>query len=220
MNFLRFLSLKRLSNQFKSTWINADMKTIFAFALGLLVIGSSVTNAASLSVTQTADAYSFFLEGGADNGNFDTIFFKSTATAPAVFTNTNGGLVSGAPRPAGQAFTYPNRMLNGDPGDIEGALGLSQFGLVNNTGELSFTVASLGGTITTAGQAGGLFLGNVNMPGTTSGGVATVQVLRLGSLVSESTISFGGVVIPEPATIAMAGLGMIGMVAAARRRQA
>lgn len=190
------------------------MKTIFAIALSVCVLGVSAANAASLSVVKNGATYAFSLDGQASNGAFDTIFFKATTPAPNTFTNQNGGLSSGAPRPAGQAFTYPNRMLNADPGDVEGGLGLSQFGLSNaaNSGELSFTVASLGGKLTTPN--GGLFVANVNMP--TGAGNAQWQILNAGALVAEGNLAFGAPV-PEPATVALVGMGLIGLVAARRR---
>lgn len=195
------------------------MKTILSLAVGLCLFAGSAVNAATLSFETNGDAVSFYLDGGADNDNFDTIFFKATADAPGAFNNTSNGMNLGVPRPKGEAFTYPNRYLNADPGDFPEGLGLSQFGLINTTAELSFTVASLGGTLNTSTQPGGkLFLGNVNLPGAgnlSASGIATVQTLRLGALVDEHSLPFP---IPEPATFALAGMGLLGLVGIGRRK--
>jgi hypothetical protein len=186
------------------------MKYGMILALGLCIAASSATDAASISVEKNPanDAYSLFLNGSAENDAFDTIFVLMKPDAPAAFNNMTGG---GMPsiRPPGMAFTYPNRMLNADPSEIPGALGLSQFGVIVTPSELSYTVANLGGTISTAPQPGGnLFLANVNMPGASSSGRATVQILRQGALVQEMNTRF---FIPEPAAIALTVAGLWGV---------
>jgi hypothetical protein len=124
------------------------------------------------------------------------MFFQVRPNSPAMFTNNASGNNSGVPRPPGDSFTYHNRMLNGDPLDFPGALGLTQLGLVNIPQELSFTVANLFGTITTASQPNGdLFLGNVNMPGAGASASVLVQLLRAGNLVQELRMT---VPVPEP----------------------
>jgi hypothetical protein len=188
------------------------------FALGLCIAASSAANAGSISIQKNPanDAYSLFLNGGEHNDAFDTIFVSMKPVAPAVFTNIIN-IGGGIPRPPGQAFAYPNRMLNGDPGEIAGALGLPQFGLINTASELSFTVASLGGTITTAPQPGGnLFLGNVNMPGNSSSGRATVQILRQGALVQEMNTRFA---VPECSSFAIAATGLLALSSLRRPRR-
>jgi hypothetical protein len=195
------------------------MTKILSLAALLAVVACPAVNAATVSFTTNGEATSFYLDGAEDNDQFDTIFFKAVPNAPAAFTNPGSGNVAGLPRPAGDAFTYYNRKLDADPLDVPGALGLSPFGLINTAQELSVTVADLGGTINTSTEPGGrLFLANVNMPGSanfSANGTATVQLLRLGALVEEHIVPFP---IPEPATLAMAGLGLVGIVAASRRK--
>ena len=134
---------------------------------------------------------SLYLSGGTDNGQFDTIIFDATAAArdqvrvqlvndgvilrslnatladltppsQMVFLNQNSGNRAGLPRPAGEPFTYMNRMINADPNDVEGALGWTVLGRINTPGELSFTAGPRGGRIDTSAQPNGeLFLANI-----------------------------------------------------------
>jgi hypothetical protein len=186
------------------------MKLGMFLAWGFCLIGCSAANAASISVEKNPanDAYSLFLNGGAENDAFDTIFVLMAPDVPAVFTNLPSH-DTGFPRPPGDGLTYHNRMLNGDPVEIPGALGLNMFGYRRIPTELSFTIASLGGTITTAPQPGGnLFLGNVNMPGNSSSGRATVQILRQGTLVQEMNARF---MVPEPRALMLAACSLLGV---------
>lgn len=194
-----------------------------AFALSLFVVASTTSIAAPVSLVKPVglapnNTYSFFIDGAELNGTFDTIYFQAVPVV-GTFANANSGAVAGVPRPAGAEFTYPNRMITADPLDFPGGLALTQVGLVNTAQELSYTAGSLGGTVTTAAEVDGdLFLGNVNM---TAGGNGTyqIQLIAGGNVLYDSGAKPFGI-IPEPTSIAMAGLGMIGLVAAARRRQA
>jgi len=197
------------------------MKRILSLAAVVSILACSVANASSVSVVKSVSnptAFSVYLDGEAADGNFDTVFVKLLPTPPATFTNQNSGLASGAPRPAGQALSYRNRMLDLDPTDPDnpGGLGWNILGAVSTANELSFTGGPLGAKIDT-GNAPGLFLANVNMP--TGGGTFQVQVISAGALVQELTGVFGGVPIPEPATAGLAGLALC-CVAAFRRRSA
>lgn len=195
------------------------MKTILSLALSFTVLAASAAVAAPLASYKpnaAANNYSIYIDGAELNGTFDTIFFQAKATAGTLLNNNNGNSL-GAPRQPGDLFTYPNNMLTASPDDFPGALELTRVGLVNTAQELSYTAGALGGTVTTAGSPGGLFLGNLNFsPG--GAGTFQVQLITAGTVVYDSGLQ--PVPIPEPATFAMAGLGMIGCVAAARRRKA
>jgi hypothetical protein len=191
------------------------MKRLALAAIAALITVAPNASAASVSFTQNGDAISIFLDGGAQNGAFDTIFFQLRPVAPALFTNNNNSRnAAGVPRPAGQAFTYYNGMLDADPLDFPGALGLTQVGLINTPQELSFTVGKLGGTITTADQPDGdLFLANVNLQGSVFF-EGRVQLISGGALIQEFVIPR----IPEPAGALLALVAAPVLLSAARRK--
>ena len=134
---------------FTSTFFtrHTQMKRILLVAAVVSALACSVANAASVSVrTGAPGAYSIFLDGQEADGNFDTVFVELIPSAPATFTNQNSGLQSGAPRPAGQAFSYRNRLLDLDPTDPDnpGGLGWTVVGAVSTANALSFTGGPLG----------------------------------------------------------------------------
>jgi hypothetical protein len=191
------------------------MKCVTSLAIALMLVANSAAQAASLSYTQTNDAFAIYVDGEEHNGNFETIYFQAKPNPPAEFTNNSGGIFF--VRPPGRPFTYPNELLTQDPIDFPGGLALFQSGLVNIPQELSFTVANLFGTITTAPQPNGdLFLGNVNMPGAGASANVLVQLRRAGNLVQQLTLT---IPVPEPSALALAVAALAGATRISRRRR-
>lgn len=192
------------------------MKSVFTFAALVVALVSSVANAASLTSVKTEpSAYAIYLNGAPENGAFDTVIFNATPDVGQSFTNQNAGTSAGAPRPAGQAFTYRNRALDfaTDDPDFPG-LGWTIVGAQSNATGLQFSGGPTGFKISTAGQPNGaLFLANINMPNGV--GVANVKLVNNGQQVADLTIPINP--IPEPASFALAGLSMLGFAAIRRR---
>lgn len=193
-------------------------------SLALLAAGciASAASAASMALTYQNNAYAFYLNAGEFNDEFDTIYFQAKPTPPAIFENTNmGGLEP--PRPPGHPYTYSNRLLDVDPFDYPASLGLTRVGFVRTSQELSFTAGKLGGTISTAEQPFGyLFLANVYQSGAPSW-TATLQMISAGTIVQEfhlvTPLTPPGPQLPEPASVAIFGLGALALSAIARRRR-
>jgi hypothetical protein len=168
----------------------------------------------------------FYIDGDNLNGAFDAIEFKTWTYPQNKFGNNNSGNAAGIPRGAGQQFTYPNRMLNADPLDFPGALGLTMSGLVNTTRELSFKATSPTGAISTASEPNGdLFLGNFYIPNNTfapgSFYLWRIRLLSAGTTVYDTMPGYWPLgpltgtwappasAIPEPAAIATFSFGAI-----------
>jgi hypothetical protein len=200
---------------FSQFWENHHMNKILVVVAMMSAFACTAANAATLSSSRNANAHALYLDGGADV--FDTVEVLITPTAPTTFVGATSGLNAGVPRPAGEAFTYLNRKLNGDPLDDPTNLGWSVLGLTNTAASFGFTGGPLGQTIVTNGP---LFLANLNMSSPDGSAVANVKTYRLGAVVADQNITLGAAVIPEPASLAMAGMGIVGMVAVSRRRKA
>jgi hypothetical protein len=152
--------------------------------------------------------------GGDLNGDFDTVDFLFSTNAGTSLTNISSGFDAGVPRPAGEPFTFRNRVLDQDP--LDGGLGwnvLAPSPAITAT-TMQWAGGVLGGTIDTGpAQGPGLFLANLhfNGPADRAGGFGRVQLIRAGTVVAELPF------IPEPASIGLVGMGMLGLTALRRR---
>jgi hypothetical protein len=190
------------------------MKKILSIAVALSALACTTLNAATLNVVTNGQVSSLYLNGGVDNGNFDAVDLLVTPATGTQFANPSNGNVSGAPRPAGDAFTYANRALGADPGDFPGVgLGWTILGLTQTADQVSFGGGPLGAKINTNGD---LFLANIMLPAGAAPATARVQVISAGNILQEFNTP---VPVPEPMTAGLASIALLG-VAALRRRVA
>jgi hypothetical protein len=169
----------------------------------------TAAHAATITTTQNGSAHSLYLNGETDV--FDTVEVVVTPEPGNTFT-PRSGIEPGVPRPPGQPFTYLNRVLNGDPLDDPSFLGWSILGLTITANEFKFTGGPLGQTIETNGD---LFLANLNFGSPSGRATAVVKTYRIGNVVADLSLTFP---IPEPAALALAVMGLAGLVAASRRK--
>jgi hypothetical protein len=197
------------------------MKRLAALLAVCVAVAASTTKAAVIySVTATPQgantAYSLYMNtnGVAMNG----IDMQATPSAGQSFLNPGSGLSSGAPRPAGQAFTYRNRFLDLDPADPDnpGGKGWTLVAPTTTAALVTISGGPLGGTINSASDPGGkIFLANFLLPNGATG-QAVMKAVNGAPVVDTQTVPIGQ--IPEPATLGLAGMSLVGLLAASRRR--
>jgi hypothetical protein len=200
------------------------MKHITAFAAAAIAFACSASKAALLTVEPPFSAngvYSFYLHG--ESTTFNGVAFSVKPHCPELpFQNVTSGFVVGLPRPAGQNFTYRNRLLDTptDDPEIPGGKGWTLLGVVNTPQEIAFSGGPLGQTISTAGEPGGkLFLANFKLP--LGGGlVAELQLVNGADTVHAQTFMIPLTpheCVPEPAALALAIMSALSVKFACRR---
>jgi len=185
---------------------------IFTLALGLLITAaSSSARAGDISVTQGMsaggnDLFEFTLDTTGMVGGFDTVELVLTSTA-GLFNQigTPAAAVSQPSEDSGfsEFLTAPSNF---------GGLALSAFGIVDTTSVVSGTHASLGSN--GASTQGDYWVAQVVLP-TGTGGSFAYSFFDDGTQTSTGSGNLG--VIPEPASLVMAFLGLLGMASARRR---
>lgn len=192
------------------------MKNLLALAALASAFACSVANAAILSVEPTGPAangiYSVYIDG--QSTTFNGLGLSVKPDGGAAFLNVSSGNVAGAPRPAGDAFTYRNRLLDADASEVPETKGWTLLGVVNTAQEIAFSGGPLGQTITTGGK---LFLANVMLPaGATA--KADLQLVNGVDTVFTQQLDIG--VVPEPMSMGLAGMALAAVAAFRRRRVA
>jgi len=185
----------------------------YALITGLLVaFGVSSVQAASISTVATpggapggGDLWEFFLDATGSEGTFDTFELKVQAAGP-IF-NQVGAVDTKVAQPSDDSGF--SQFLDA-PSNF-GGFGLAPFGIVDTASEVSGTHASLGGN--EASEQGNYFVAQVVIePG--SQGIFTYEFFDDG----DSQGGGGGNIgVPEPASMALAAFGLIGIIATRRR---
>ena len=187
-----------------------NLSVIFAFALLFAAVSSSA-RAGDITWTQGTSGggdtlFEFTLDTTGMVGGFDT--FELVLTPTAGTFNQVGD--------AGTAVTQASE----DSGFIDfltapvnfGGQALSAFGIVDTTAEVSGTHASLGSN--DASELGNYLVAQIVM---SQGGMGVyrAEFFDDGDSVGSAEGPFG---IPEPSTLALAGLSLIGVITSRRRK--
>jgi hypothetical protein len=195
---------------------NNNICFMFALAFGLLITAvSSNARAGNVTVTPGTSVagdplFEFFLDTTGMIGSFDTI--ELILTSPAGTFNQVGAPATPLSQPSedsgfSEFLTAPTNF---------GGQALSEFGLIDTTSEVSATHASLGNN--SASTQGNYFLAQVVMS-QGDGGVYQANFFDDGASTGSFNGVFGGGEVPEPGTITLAGLSLIGVFTSRRRRK-
>lgn len=189
-------------------------QTFAAFALAITI--TSATFAGEVSVADATDApgglplYAFNLDTTGMEGAFDTIELVIEADAGSTLnqTNADGTLVTSATPSDDSGFID---LLTAPPNF--GGQGLSSFG-VDAATDLT---TGLSGTFASLGSNGASDLGGYQLAQVVSDGAGTFRYAFFddGTEVGSGSGEWG--VIPEPTSMVLAGLSLIGFVGARRR---
>jgi len=198
------------------------MKTfsqVFASVLVVAVTSAIATAAPMVSIDQSGDSFAISLVTDDVDNMFNTIIAEILPAAPNSFVNFDADGVDGAPLGPGADASFINALMAAP--SAFGGLGytLIDGGTANvsasGAGGIGFNAGPLGANITSQDP---IFLSNVVLP-TGGAGSYSIQLVDTGNVLATLSGTFGGqVVIPEPGTLLMASLGLIGFAGCRRRR--